>query len=175
MRFFKQVHNTNCKSGFEIILTPYYMGIEVLEDPELHGARPDCKFFMDQIKQLVSNRHMWNTFYNHIYITIDFTNVKRVGGSFLVALVRLLGKYTAAAEIKERVRFINTSGLSQMSKLALKEWDGYLDNLSIKQAKQLKKDRGNKKVWNKKIKQAIEDVKQANKHKTKGYVKKYEN
>jgi len=126
------------------------MGIEVLEDPVLHGERSNCKFLMDQIKQLVSNRYMWNTFYNHIYITIDFTNIKRVSVSFLGALTYLLGKYTAAAEIKERVRFINTSGLSQMSKLALKEWDGYLDNLSIKQAKQLRK------------------IKQANKHKTKG-------
>lgn len=159
MRFFKQVHNTNCKSGFEIILTPANMGVVVLEAPGGFHNDKASEFFIGQIEQLISNKNMWSPFYNHIYITIDFTNVKGVRGSFLVALVRLLGKYTSAAEIRERVKFINTSHLPQVSKLVLKEWDSYLVSLNERQVEQLKADRGNKKVWNKKIKEAVKDVK----------------
>ena len=82
--------------------------------------------------------------------------------SFIRDLIRLLGKYTQGAEIREireRVKFINPPHLSTVSKFVLNEWDPYIDALIEKQRIELEKDRKDKKKWNKKIKDAVTEVK----------------
>ena len=141
----------NKKIGCEIVFKPYYMGITTLETSGVSINSEPSEFLLKQVEAIISNKSLWSDFYNHIYITFDLTKMQGIRISFIRGLIKLLGKYTQGTEIRERVKFINTSHLSTVSRLVLNEWDPYIDALIERQKIQLEKDRKDKKKWNKKV------------------------